>query len=189
MLFKRILGYRVLSISLLIVICGCAKTELLYYQSTIISPENRVTNSNYRNFRSGHLLIKGNGSVIELYTIYENAIHVRDDESCHSSRIEIPPFNEDNLPLPLVVNNPKAYLQVCSCTWGGCVEEPLKEGKVTVLKVENDAVLVELHLIFPSETIRKIGLFQGKDPRWILIADDSEIPAEIKSSWKVLHIE
>jgi len=153
---------------------GCAETQLKEYKSWQLSKDVRVSKEYGKSWRNGHLLVPGNGSVLEIHKIYSGNIFAVDDETCESVRIEIPKI--DPAVLPFKIDSPRAFYDSCSCTWFICgTEEALMDGKITIQEVTSKGVKADLTLKFKSKTFRKSEYFIESNPNFTLIGNSKLI--------------
>ena len=157
----------------LLVLSGCTEIQLNKYTNMAISNSYQYSTER-RNFNSGHLLVKGDGEVLELYMYIDINKFVKDEEACESIRVELPKLHSSDF--PITINNPKSYFQECSCVWGSCTEEFLTKGTVKIWENISNGTIGELNLFFPSKSVHKKGLFVIREPRPSLLTEDDNIP-------------
>ena len=141
---------------------GCAGEELLGFRERQISPEPFVQDAPLGIYRLAHVLVPGNGLVLQIRGLYDPSRLVMDDEVCWTTSIEVPEAAVRHLPLELPT--PRAYLKKCNCAFNVCSEESLIEGKLLLRAVSSKGVQAEVNLKFKSLTVQNSGLFLMSTP-------------------------
>lgn len=150
-----------------------ACSEISSHSGWNISTEIKEPDSKFRNYRSGHLLKKGDGMILEVEWGSMPNPFVTDTERCYRAIVEIPADKIGDLPVDL--ENTAAYFKSCNCVWGACTEEAATESHVTVHAVSDAGVQGRVSLRFPSTSVREAGFFPAQEPFWHLWWDDEAV--------------
>ena len=157
-----------------ILLSGCVTTELKSYQArgltlVPIEAEHR------RSLRSGHFIVKGESTVLEVFFHDPGNPLAIDDERCSFVLIELPATADS---LPATVYSPRAFLRKCACVWGNCIEEESLGGEVRIRQISSLGIRATVDLRFPSQKVRRSGLFALAKPELWDVAGTPQEEAE-----------
>ncbi len=140
---------------------GCAGRMFKAYAASTFTKE--ASPAVPRDRRIGHLVEKGSSVVLHVELFDPGGWLTFDDERCDDVVVEVPQAALQRL--PATVENPVAYLKVCSCVWAICTEQRAEVGFVAIQSRTQLGVRARLALEFPERKFDLAGGFRFGAPR------------------------